>query len=271
MNTATGIISHAEPQTVEDLMALVKQHATWARNLQARVDAVQNDQKLLAEQLIKRIKTGESLGDKILDFLVRQEDLLVTWLTDGGRLEHNLRELDEVISKNAGQTVMLAMETVEERTIHFKYDYDVAFSYCLPQPSFIQTCYYLILGNLRPGGLLIEGERWFLPMDDYTYLNPSEEERRIMGNIPLPSPDHLFNSSACPMLELGVLLGWHSLGAKKEQVKILVGVAEIRQWLGKCENEQLCLRVLEILDELETAEPENKESDSAPQEPSPES
>ena len=271
MSKADNSKSQPEPQTTDNLMALIKQHAVWARNLQARVNAVQKDQKLLAEQLIRRVDAGESLSDRILDFMVRQEDLIVTWLTDGGRLEYNLRELDRVISENAGQTVMLAVETVEEVTLGVKHFLTaLSTNWCVPEPTFTQTRYDLILGNLKPGGLLMERERWFLPLDGYICLNPPEAERKFTGNVPLPSPRHLFSSSAHSALGLEALLGWRQPGVGKE-VEMLVGASEIRQWLGKCESEQLNLRILEILDELEPVESENKEDGPAPQEPSPES
>lgn len=236
---------------VKDLFAEIERHDRYVRNLQSRIADFRRIQRELGEQLAQRVRAGETLSDKILDFLVRQEGL-IAWRHDGGELEHSLRRLEKRLKEHDCQPVMLAQTSVEENSGLFlsrlEFNGEIFFdSMCFPNPlRWPEVFVYQIkIGCLYPGGLLIDGEKWFLPSLRHFSFGCKEEEKLVQGCIPLPDlrPD-LAARSANEFI---------FVKNAKPQIELLLGVAAIRSWLGQCRSERIGLRILEILDALESS------------------
>ncbi|MFA6594120.1 MAG: hypothetical protein WCT16_02570 [Candidatus Buchananbacteria bacterium] len=235
---------------VKDLLTEIERHDRYVRNLQFRIDGFRKIQRELGEQLTQRVRAGETLGDRILDFMVTQKDL-IAWRHDGGELEHSLLQLERRLKEHDCQPVMLAQTGIEENPGSFlgRFNFDGGMffdSMCSPNPlRWPEVFVYQIkIGCLCPGGLLIGGTKWFLPLSHHFSFGCKEEEKIIPECIPLPglTPDF-----AAPSTDKFIFVK-----DAKSQIELLLGVAAIRLWLGQCRSERIGLRILEILDVLES-------------------
>jgi len=252
----------ATPKSPQDLLEEIRREAGYIQTYQFRIEDAIKKQQAWAEQLAGRIQAGETTGDKLWDFVARQESIRL-WRNDGGELDYILRQLDQQLEASVGQSVMLVETSIDDWPVRVRLISRTEFedrlniaSSCFPDMSMfpkMPSCKVRI-GRLHRGGLVIEGEKWFLPTLSHTILGCRDKEEQIEDCIPLPPlNEFIVNHHSILKLCRSTLFVLKDLpeSTKMADAEILIGVDEIRSWIGKCQSDQIGERILEILDELE--------------------